>query len=111
MLHKAIDWAQVNPIRGLPKIAALIYDKKRLVSHGWNSFTTHPLQARFCSHPNRIHLHAEVAAIVAAKQSVEGMDMYVARVWRNGSPALAKPCSDCQKALAAFKLRNVEWTT
>lgn len=111
MLLKAVELAKKNPIKGLPRLSALIYDKKRLVAVGYNSLTTHPLQARFRSHPSRIHLHAEVAAIVAAKQNVEGMTMYVARVLKNNEPALAMPCIDCQRALAAFNLKDVFWTT
>jgi hypothetical protein len=110
MLDRAIIYAKENPIIGLPKIAALIFDKRRFISVGYNSFCTHPLQAKFTTHPDRIHLHAEIAAIAREKIDVEGMDMYIARVWKNGKPALAKPCKGCQSALAAFKLKNIYWT-
>jgi pyrimidine deaminase RibD-like protein len=110
MLAKAIQYAKKNPVKGLPRFAALITDKKRIVSYGFNSWTTHPLQAKFCMHPEAIHLHAEIAAIAAAKCDVEGMSMFVARVLRSGEPALARPCKGCQDALLAFKFKNVYWT-
>ena len=110
-LDKAIALARGNPISGLPRMAALIYDKKRLVGFGLNQRKSHPLQAKFCSHPDRILLHAEIAALANARQSVEGMVMYIARVNARGEPRLAKPCVGCQAALIEFELGDVIWTT
>jgi pyrimidine deaminase RibD-like protein len=110
VLIKAVELAKANPVQGLPKMAALIYDKKRVVSYGLNQKKTHPLQARFTKHPEALCIHAEIAALANARQSVEGMVMYVARVNRRGEPRLAKPCKGCASAIIEFGLGNVEWT-
>lgn len=94
---------------------------------GFNSYKTHTLVSRFSTHPDRIHLHAEMDCIRQAlnyfsKKSgvhrnsiinqvdLSEFKLYIARVLADGSPALAKPCSDCQKALKFFGITNVEWT-
>lgn len=109
-LDHAIELAIKNPIKGYPRMAAVLYNKRKFVSSGYNKIVTHPLQAKFCRHEKAIYLHAEIAAIVAAKKSVENMIMYVARVRRDDTPAIAKPCVGCQKALSFFKVKDVFWT-
>lgn len=96
---------------GLPRMAATIYDGRRMASYGLNSRRTHPLQARFGRNEQSLCLHAEIAALANARQSVAGMVMYVARVYRNGEPALAKPCAGCERAIVEFGLSDVQWTT
>ena len=110
-LAKAMQLALGNPITGLPRMAALIYDKKYLVSYGLNSRKSHPLQAKFAVNDKATCIHAEIAALANARQSVEGMTMYVARVYRNNKPAMAKPCEACRAAIIEFGLKDVEWTT
>lgn len=91
-------------------MAAVIMDGKREVSWGWNSRKTHPLAFRFSRRHDRVCIHAEISALAAAREPVDGMAMYVARVLKDGSPALAMPCTACQSALAAFGIENVSWT-
>lgn len=111
-LEKAIKLAKGNPVQGLPKMAALIYDGKRLVGAGINSRKTHPLQSKFSKHPEAICIHAEIAAIADCRriEDLSGMTMFIARVGHDGEPKLAKPCSGCQKAIIAFNLKDVIWT-
>lgn len=116
MLSLAIERARENPIRKLPQMAALIYDRKgNFIGAGENSLKSHPLAARFSRHPDAIYLHAELAAIAYAihrgrLEDLQGATMYVARVLKDGTPALAKPCSGCVRALAEFGIEKVEWT-
>lgn len=109
-LEHALKIAQANTVIGLPKMAALIYDKKTLISVGLNSKRTHPLQAKFNRHEEAICLHAEISALVNARCDVAGMTMYIARAGHKNQPRLAKPCFGCQRALTAFKLKRVIWT-
>jgi deoxycytidylate deaminase len=95
---------------GLPRMGAVIYRRRRLISIGQNSRRSHPLQARYGRNPASICIHAEIAALANARESVAGAVMFVARVFRDGKPALAQPCSGCQRAIAAFGLSDVEWT-
>lgn len=77
---------------------------------GYNSRKTHPLAAKFGKNSKSYCLHAEVDAIRKCKQDCDGAVLYVARVLKNGSPALARPCEGCQRAIMAFNIKNVEWT-
>lgn len=110
-LPRAISLARANPVQNLPRMAAIITDGKRIVSTGFNSRRTHPLAARFQRNPAALCIHAELAAIVNAREPIAGMTMYVARVLKSGEPALAKPCVGCERAIAAFGIKDVTWTT
>lgn len=56
-------------------------------------------------------LHAEINALKSVQfQDVSGMDMYVARVRRDGEFALALPCASCYTALQAKGIRRVYFT-
>jgi Cytidine and deoxycytidylate deaminase zinc-binding region len=89
--------------------AILVVDGREYV--GLNSYKTHPLQARFSKHNQAIHQHAEIAAVVRAKdRRLSSAKLYVARVDKAGNPALAKPCLGCFRMIEAFGIRNIKWT-
>lgn len=95
---------------------------------GFNSFRTHPLVLSFqkASPERGPHLHAELDCLRQVIQyvtSLQGVSrrnfrrldlsdfsFSVARVLADGSPALAKPCLNCQEALSRFNINQVEWT-
>ena len=96
------------------EITALAYDKRgRLLSVGRNSYTrTHPLQAKYgrrAGKPNAIYLHAELSALLKAREQVH--KLVVLRYDKDGNPALAKPCPACQLAIREFGVKNVEYTS
>ena len=96
------------------EITALAYDKRgRLLSVGRNSYTrTHPLQAKYgrrAGKPNAIYLHAELSALLKAREQV--YKLVVLRYDKDGNPALAKPCPACQLAIREFGVKNVEYTS
>lgn len=112
-LEEAIDVAKSNDIRHLPRLGAVLVTRDGHVHYGQNKYKTHPLQARFGRNEDSIYLHAEVDAIVQAMRlgsPTDGASLYVARVLRDGTVALAKPCIGCQRALIHFDIANVEWT-
>ena len=95
------------------EITALAYDKRgKLLSVGRNSYTkTHPLQAqlgRRAGKPNAIYLHAELAALLKAREQVR--KLVVLRYDKEGKPVLAKPCPACQLAIKQFGVKHVEHT-
>lgn len=109
-MDMALVTARANPMEHWPKIAALIFDKRKLIAVGLNQNKTHPLQAKFQRHPEAVYLHAEIAALAAVRGSCEGLTMYVARVGAHGEPRLAKPCWACQRAIMSFGLKGVYWS-
>ena len=57
-------------------------------------------------------VHAEVAALNACRKvNLMGATIYVARVLRDGCPAISKPCDYCQQALQARGIKRVVYTT
>jgi tRNA(Arg) A34 adenosine deaminase TadA len=116
MIDMALAVARANPVENLPKMAAVIARRKKVISVGLNSFKTDPLQSRFSPHPLAICKHAEIDAIKNAlkakkRHELRGSTIFVARVARNGAPALAKPCDGCRKALKAYGISQAFWTT
>jgi len=112
-LEKAIKLARRNPVQGLPRMAAILQTKDGFEYYGFNSRKTHPLAAKFGKNPNTLCLHAELDAMRKAlsnRDSLEDSILFVARVFKNGQPALAKPCEGCQRAITAFGIKEVEWT-
>ena len=94
-------------------ITALAYDKRgKLLAVGRNSYTkTHTLQAHYgikAGKPGAIFLHAEIAALLKARESV--YKLVILRFGATGEPLLAKPCAACQLAIKDFKVKHVVHT-
>lgn len=128
-LSKAIHYAKLNPIKpigrnSISRFASVLTDGKDTFI-GLNSYKTHTLQARFGINDECIHTHSEIAAIIKAikwkaKQigshynsitDLSNFSISVARVLKDGSPALGKPCEGCMGALVAYGITDIEWTT
>ena len=94
------------------RIVAALYKRNKLISLGCNQNKTHPMQLEFnrWDNPHKIYLHAEIDAIRKAKslgENIEGCDIYVARILRNNSLALAKPCKGCFKCIKDHGITNI----
>lgn len=96
-------------------IVAHCFDKKgNLLSCATNSYDkTHPLQKYFAEkvgHNEKIYLHAEIAAILRAKDRPIHR-LHVFRYGANGETLLAKPCPVCTEAIKAFGIKEVYYST
>lgn len=96
-------------------LTAIIYDRKgRPISIGQNSYTkTHPLMAKISKttgQPNRIFLHAEVAALVKLKDWRRAYKLVVSRYNSFGEPVMARPCTSCQHLIKLAGINYVEHT-
>lgn len=112
-----------NPgVQGRFKLAAGIVYRKHLIATGVNSYKSHPLMYEWGRNADSIFLHAEVDAIKNAlrlitQDQLTKCDMYIVRVKKqdsrrhNWTYGLAKPCPGCTRAIEAFNLRNVYYTT
>lgn len=78
-----------------------------------NSYTqTHPLQAKYArevNQPEKIYLHAEIACLLRAGTKPIHK-LVIERYWKDGSPALAKPCPICKKAIEDWGIKIIEYT-
>lgn len=91
----------------------MCYNKKgKLLSTSVNSYTkSHPLQAYFAKQvkqEEKIYLHAEIAAILKAKDSVIH-SIRVERLTATDTFANSKPCKVCMKAIKAFGVQNIDY--
>jgi len=77
-------------------------NKNRLASFG----------SRFCKdHDGVATLHAELGAILGIDRNItEGASLYVARVGKDGSFRISKPCSMCTAAMEYVGIKRVCWT-
>ena len=97
---------------GRHRLVAFAVTKGRVVSVGVNNYTkTHPKQKLFAvlvGEPDKQYLHAEIAAIIKAKQPIE--ELYVYRMNRSGDFLNAKPCAICQEAINISGIRAVYYS-
>lgn len=96
-------------------IVAHCLDKQNnILSCAANNYDkTHPLQKYFAEkvgHNERIYLHAEIAAILRAKdRQIHRIRVY--RYGKDGQLLLAKPCPVCMEAIKAFGIKEVFYST
>ena len=104
------------------KLAASLVFQNEIISVGYNSLKTHPMQKRFSKNIEAIFKHAEVDCIVNALRYVDPADLerttlYVYRVkkltkdheyWSDG---YSEPCSGCKQAINHFKIKKVVYST
>jgi len=60
--------------------------------------------------PDAVYLHAELAAILKAG-SKKIHSISIERYHLDGTPALAAPCPICCKAIAAFGIEHITYTS
>ena len=104
------------------KLAASLVIRNEIISIGYNSYKSHPLQKRFSKNIEAIFKHAEVDCIVNALRHVDSSDLeratlYVYRVkkltkdhvyWSDG---YSEPCCGCKQAIEHFKIKKVIYST
>ena len=89
-------------------LAALLMRSHRVISYGWNSYTTHPksnTKYKFC--------HAEFDAILGVDaDKLRNATLYVARVGYDGRAKIlfAKPCSHCQELIMRANIKYAYYT-
>lgn len=111
----------VEPVANARLAAALVY-KNEIVSFGINKKKTHPFQAKYGKNKDSIFLHAENDCIknalrVITVDQLTKCTLYICRVKfsnnidRKFVYGMAKPCPGCARAIAAFDIRNVIYST
>ena len=95
-------------------VKASCYDKRgRLLSSAYNNYNkTHPLQKLFAErvgHSHRQLLHAEILAIIRAKEK-QIHKIVIERYGKQGQPLLAAPCPICLEAIKHYGISVVQHT-
>src|SRR4051812_5880582 len=122
LMDKTIQHALKNPIQSrgrntISRMAAVITNDGYPDWRGMNCYKSHPMMFRFSKNHSKISLHAEISALLGVvsfyhneykiREILSDCDIYVARVLKDGSTALAKPCETCLGALTYFNIRNI----
>lgn len=119
-LDKLTSVASKLPPVKASRVAACIVYKGRVVSVGVNSKRTDTFQKRYSKNEHAIYLHAEIAAIKAAKKhlsldELKKSTLYVCRVrFDNDDPTpewgMSKPCEGCRRAIVEYQIQRVVYT-
>jgi len=82
-------------------LAAVGTNNNTIICHSNNLMgKSHPTQARHArnaGNPHAIFLHAEIGCIIRGKGYID--TLFVARIYRDGTLGLAKPCPICMLAI------------
>jgi deoxycytidylate deaminase len=85
------------------KVGAVITKNGRVLSLGHNLAKTHPAIGTY-------QIHAEAAAIIAARHELMGASIWVYRETADGIPGMAKPCSDCMALIIHSGIERVYYS-
>lgn len=96
--------------------------KGKVLSVGWNSNKTHPLQkfynaSRYSNNNQKYSpdkLHAEIHCLASVRNLDVNFDdviIYVSRVKKDGSHGMARPCSACMTFIKSLGIKRICYTT
>jgi dCMP deaminase len=88
------------------QLGAVIVKGNKIISVGFNKNKTHTKS----NHAWK-RLHAELCAIIKAKQDLTGSSIYVYRETKNGNLGLSRPCASCMEAIKEAGINKIYYTT
>lgn len=94
-----------------------VYNHK-IISSGYNSDKTDPLQKKFniyrFTEESPASLHAEIRCLkpLMGNKSIDfsKVTLYVYREYKNGELAMARPCKSCEKLIRTLGIKKVYYT-
>ena len=87
------------------RVGCAIMAGRREQSRGRNSYKTHPAAFR------RGKTHAEHSALIKAhKHALDGSTLFVARITKAHTLAIAKPCNRCMELILAKGIRDIVYS-
>lgn len=103
------------------QLGAIIKKNGRVISRGFNSYKTHPMQKKY----NEIRekgwmedmdtpglMHAEFAALMKVKnKKLDDAELFVYRIDKLGNPRMARPCAGCMEAIKDRGIKQIHYTT
>ena len=100
------------------KIGAVIVYKNRVVSVGWNTTKTNPLQKslnhlRFKADEYCASLHAEMMAFLRLPYGLDhrNLSIYVYRENRFGELRMSRPCPSCMSKIKELGINTIYYTS
>ncbi len=109
-LNRAIKEAEASTFLKF-RVGAVIFKGNRLISTGrnWGNKWNSSVPAHFKKWPTSIH--AEVDALINARQDVAGYSILVVRIGQSGQLLLAQPCVHCEAYLHHCGIKKVYFST
>lgn len=102
------------------KIGCVIVYGHHLISSGFNTLKTAPIQKQFNIYrfsedePATHSLHAEIVALkpLIGRKDIEfkNIELYIYRQYKNGEPAPARPCESCMALIRKLNIRHLYYT-
>lgn len=112
---------EVSKLSDFPgvQIGACAVYKHKVISTGYNSQRTSPLQKKYNKYRFTVDTphtcHAEIACLkpLIGRKSInfKNVELYVYRENKNGTPLLARPCCSCEKLIRDLKIKKVFFST
>ncbi len=91
------------------RLGAVIVNKKKIEAAKFNCLKTNPKLCKYFPYP---YLHAEAHAILSlGLDNCCNKSLYVVRILRDNSWALAKPCSSCAQLIKDVGIKEVFFST
>jgi deoxycytidylate deaminase len=112
---KAVSELSDYPIH---QVGCVVVRGHRIISSGHNhKHKCNPLQAKLDTEKYGVKcpgkLHAEIMALLPlmkAKVDLKGCSIFVYRQHKNGTLAMARPCSSCQKVIHELGIKKAFYT-
>lgn len=90
----------------------------KIISSGYNSMKTNPTQKKLNIHRFDVDtpatIHAEVAALLPLINrrdiNFNDVSLYIYREYKNGNPALSKPCPSCLALIRQLGIRRLYYS-
>ena len=100
------------------KLGCVVVKGHRIISSACNSRSKcHPIQAKLDTEKYGVECpgkcHAEISALlplIRDKVDLRNASIYIFREHKDGTLAMAKPCSSCQKMIRQMKIRKCFYT-
>jgi len=84
--------------------------RSKILGRGWNKSKTHSSMKKHNESYDR-QIHAELAAVLATGTDiVRGADLFVCRILKDNSFALARPCETCYNLARSYGVRRIYYT-
>lgn len=103
-----------------PHIGAVVVDNKTILSTGYNSYKTRPLQHRYNIYrhfkdydTSYASGHAEINALsrlIGKEIKWDKVSIFIYRELKNGSRACARPCVACMQLIRDLGIKNIYYT-
>lgn len=100
------------------KVGAIIVQKGKIISKGFNSYKSHPLQKRYNNERTDIndnaphYIHAEIDALKRVKDiDLTDAELFVYHIGKNNLQKLARPCAACMTAIKEMGIETIHYST